>query len=396
MSNKLFVNTFSLYLGLSPIFWFPFIPPAFILFFKFFLFFIISLFTFSYYYLKKSPKFNFPGGGKTIYLLITMFLLLLPYILFGYHSANAFSLVNIFQIIIFLMASIVIIEMKQVHNVIKSSLKIVSLFVFISVVLMFLIPAFPNPFNPALNLLNSGFGGSRTGWGPSIALYIPFILPFFSNITLVLLYLSSQLMTGGRAGFYFSLLLLPFSIYSEKSLKLYCKVSVVVIFGVLALFIHSPDFLSELRVLNSFDFSSKDINEVSSGRVALLEDALLSISNSPFFGQAVHSSFVGEGVHNVFIKNWVYYGFLYLLCSLLLVLYVLIKSFFRVFSVQQNVDKKMCVALFLVLSNGFLLAMIEPSIIFGNFNTFSVWWFCFALTASNQFLLSTEKGFCSA
>jgi len=43
-----------------------------------------------------------------------------------------------------------------------------------------------------------------------------------------------------------------------------------------------------------------------------------------------------------------------------------------------------------VLSSGVLIGMVEPSIIFGNFNTFSIWWFCFALSASDKFSLTNE------
>ena len=391
MINKnYFCTGFAFYLGLSPIYWMPYIPLNFFTIIKFALFIYISLYAVlfsikNYNYFKLS----FPGGGFIFSILLMMSFLVLPSLLLGDNANNLIALVNSLQIIIFLIASKVIIHLKKVYFVIKLSLSVLSVFVILSVLMMMIIPLTVNPYNEGLFLLDSGFGGARTGWSPSIGLFIPFILMFSKSLILLLVYLLSQILTGGRAGFYLSALAFPILIFLEKSwqTKIRFILSLVVIF--LTFYIYDPSYFDDFRVFESLN-SNENAEDFSSGRVSRVHAAWSSILDSPFLGNAMYPSFEGDNVHNVFLKNWALYGFLYFTCSISIVSYVFIKWLKRLKSLSFPIDKKFFIILLIVLVSGSLIGMVEPSIIFSNFTTFSIWWFCFALVASGSFRLTNE------
>lgn len=388
LSKNYFCIYFAMYLGLSPIYWLPYIPPILFTVTKASLFIYLSLYT-VLFSTRDNKNFKFPGRILVLLILLSMFFLILPSFFLGDNENNFNSLVNIVQIIIFLIASRIIISFKKVYFVIKTSLFILSIFVIFSVLSMLTIPLTVNPFNDGLTLLDSGFGGARTGWAPSIGLFVPFILMFSQSIILLLVYLFSQLMTGGRAGFYLSVLAVPLLILLEKKWQSKIRIILMLIAIFLALYIYNPSYFESFRVFQSLG-SNESTEDFSSGRVSRVYDAWSSILKSPFLGNAMYASFEGQYVHNVFLKNWVLYGFLYFICSISIVVYIFSKSLQKIKSSNFSIDRKFFIILFIILVTGFLIGMVEPSIIFGNFTTFSVWWFCFALVASNNFRLTNE------
>ena len=390
LTKKFFFLAFSAYLGLSPVFWLPYIPPNLIILVKWSLFIFIAAYTVSFYFNK---KFELPGGQFTLITLLFMFLILVPYAALGDNINSMIAMVNILQIIIFLMATKIVIMSKQVFCVLKRSVWIVTFFVILSVFFMLTDPLLTNPLAADLVLINTGFGNSRTGWGPAIGLFLPFLLFFSGNLSLIFMFVVSQILTGGRTAFYLSLLAIPIVVYLENSLRIKLKLIVTLSAASLIMFLYFPFLLDDLRVIDSLynreNFTTLD--SFSSGRVVRLQNALVSIMESPFLGYGFYHSFLGEGVHNVFVKNWVYYGFVYFLLSVTVVVYILVRSLKKIKNSNNFLDKRFFSLIFLVLSFGVLIGMVEPSIIFGNFNTFSIWWFCFGLVASDKFLLTNES-----
>ena len=391
MFNNLFPIIFSLYLGLSPVFWMPFISPFFFTILKSALFVIIALFSvLSSLSNLSSGILNFKGKALVFFTLTFMLSLILLFIMFGDNDSNFVSFVNILQILLFIISSRILIKAKKVYFTLRLSVWILSFFVFLSVVLMLLIPLTVSPFNEQLHLINTGFGGARTGWTPSIGLFVPFLLMLTNSHVLILIYLYSQMLTGGRAGFYLSLLVIPAIFLIEKSVWYNIMMLVLLCIAVILLAIYMPEYFTEFRVFSSL-LDAGNSDKFSSGRLTLLMDAWGTIRQSPFLGSGMYSQFEGIGVHNVFIKGWLFYGLIYFLLSILIVFYGLYKAGIRAFISKRKQDKKMMFILFLVLFSGFCIGLIEPSIIFGNFNTFSLWWFCFTLAISNDFLISEES-----
>ncbi|WP_274449885.1 O-antigen ligase family protein [Aeromonas caviae] len=388
MFNKnVFAICFAIYLGLSPIYWLPFVPPVFFTVLKHSLFMYIAVYSVLIFY--RSNVLSFTGSVFVFLTLVVMFFIVLTFLLFGDNESNLTAVINILQIILFIIASRVLIKIEKVFYVLKFSVWLLSFFVLLSVVLMKLMPLTVNPFNDQLYLISTGFTGARTGWAPSIGLFFPFLLMFTSSYIVVILYLYSQVLTGGRAGFYISILTLPIIVFIENSLKFKVRFLLIFILSVVMVILYLPDYFAESRVVQSL-MNKADVDDFSSGRVSLLSNAWESIMKSPFLGNALYSDFSGGGVHNVFVKGWLYYGFLYFISSVLIVLYGFYRFSIRIFKVKNKHDKKFLYILFLVLLSGFVVGLVEPSIIFGNFTTFSVWWLCFTLVVSNDFLISKE------
>ena len=392
MFNKsVFSVFFAIYLGLSPIYWLPYVAPIFFIAIKNFLFVYVVLCGIYFSIKNNSPfEIKIPGGYPVFLLLIFMFFLVLPNFLLGNNNGNLSALINFLQTILFLIASRFIIYYKKVLFVIKFSLLVLSIFVTLSILFMITMPSIPNPYNQDLTLLETAFGGARTGWTPSIGLFIPFILMISKSYILIFIYLFSQMLTGGRAGFYLSILMVPILVVIERSWGMKLKFISLIIILILGIYIYNPFYFDDFRVFSSLS-NSDNSDEFSSGRLSLISDAWFSIMNSPILGNAMNSSFLGYNVHNVFLKGWVYYGFIYFMCSVIIVLYIFLIWLRRYRKLESYNDKKFFIILLCVLLFGVGIGMVEPSIIFGNFTTFSIWWFAFALVASDQFLTSNNR-----
>lgn len=383
--RRLFVIAFSLYLGLSPIYWFPYVPPITFGLIKYLLFGFICTYALIFnFQVGSKSKFNVPGGNIFLFLTLGMLAIVFLTFVLGDNQSNLNMVINFFQILLFVIATGALISMNQVLNVIRLSLNILSCFVVLSVIFMFVIPFTLNPFNSELFLIDTGFGGLRTGWSPAIGLFVPFIFYIYGSIILLSIYLLSQVLTGGRAGFYVSVISLLPLFYTQRGWQFKTRFLTILFFSILTLLVYNPSFLSGLRVFDTLS-ESKDLDTLSTGRVSLFMDAWQSILNNPILGNAVNSTFLGEEVHNVFIKGWVYYGIFYFIFSILLVIYILILCFYKIKYSKGKVNRQFFIAATLVIFYGILIGMVEPQIIYGNFTNFSIWWFVFALIASKSF-----------
>lgn len=383
--RRLFVIAFSLYLGLSPIYWFPYVPPITFGLIKYLLFGFICTYALIFnFQVGSKSKFNIPGGNIFLFLTLGMLAIVFLTFVLGDNQSNLNMVINFFQILLFVIATGALISMNQVLNVIRLSLNILSCFVVLSVIFMFVIPFTLNPFNSELFLIDTGFGGLRTGWSPAIGLFVPFIFYIYGSIILLSIYLLSQVLTGGRAGFYVSVISLLPLFYTQRGWQFKTRFLTILFFSILTLLVYNPSFLSGLRVFDTLS-ESKDLDTLSTGRVSLFMDAWQSILNNPILGNAVNSTFLGEEVHNVFIKGWVYYGIFYFIFSILLVIYILILCFYKIKYSKGKVNRQFFIAATLVIFYGILIGMVEPQIIYGNFTNFSIWWFVFALIASKSF-----------
>ena len=216
---KFFLISFGLYLGLSPIYWFPYIDPSYFTIVKYCLFIFICFFSILFSSRSGSGLvIRIPSRYVIFFSILVMFLMAFIPFLLGSNTNNINTLINLFQILLFLVASKTVIQLGKVFYVIKISLYVISFFVCLSVFLMLWRPLILNPINNELFLIDTAFGGLRTSWSPAIGLFIPLLLLFFSSIVVVFIYLFSQLLTGGRSGFFLSILTLLPLLYIERNL----------------------------------------------------------------------------------------------------------------------------------------------------------------------------------
>lgn len=388
--HKPYLISISIYLGLAPIYWFPSLPPIYVFAVKYFFF--ISIVIYSLLFSLKNKSFYFPKLWG-LYILIFMGLYLSVYVIFGSHIDNLLLFINIIQIILFLNVISVLIEIDKVDYVITLSLKLLTFLVSVAILLMLLSPEIINPFNDNTSILDSAFGNSRTGWGPSISLYIPLLLLVWGNYYSSCLYIFSILLTGGRTGLLISMFSLTFTSFAHKKRRM--RIAAMIIFIISLIFI--VPFLivnfTEYRALEIFDFSNYKDDEFNSGRSKLIYDAIMGIRSNWLFGNGLESHFIGESVHNVFVRLWLFYGITFFILSLILPVYICLRAFF-LYLTEINAEVRFWyLCLSSIVISGFMIGLAEPKIIFGNFNAFAMWWFAFGLIASEKFRLSLYSKF---
>ena len=384
MIERSYIYIFAFFISLGPIFWLPNVPPALFFYLKNTL--LIVLFFYSICFFINEKKMSFPGGISVFLPLLFMLKILFIYYIFGDNRKTLIDIINLFQILIFLISSNVIINKNKIFLVLKIATNIILFFVLFSLICFLYVPYETNPLNNDLMLIQTGFGGSRTGWSPSIGLFIPLVYLFYNNIIFMYIIMSSQIITGGRAGFFTAILILPLLLYFKNTkILLYSFIFSLLILSYVAYYYINFEILDS-RILDFvLNFDTSNVDSLSTGRLSLFLNSINSLSNSPLIGYGYLKSFVGEDVHNVFVKNWLYYGFFYFLLSVYLVLLpfiFLIKNIYFNKNVSHKIFFKI---LILVLAYGLIIGLLEPSIIFGNFNTFNVWWFCYAILVSKKY-----------
>ncbi|EHA14327.1 O-antigen ligase [Halomonas sp. HAL1] len=380
LSSSFYTNLYALLLSLGPVYWLPGVSPALLLILKSFLFVVLITISVSALVVKKRFLFC---GGKPVFIIFSFFCLAsIPAIIFGEFSQSVYHVQNSLQIFLFVAATSVLIEYGRVLVVARRAVFLFFLFSSLSIVMMLLFPDYPNPLNQQLSVANTGLGGSRTGWSPAVALFMPWAYSLgysslFMSVLQVFVFASNQIITVGRTGILASLV--PLFVLGALSKRI--KVFLAVSFSLVILIIYAVYNLDDLR-LNQGGFDSlESVNELSTGRVDDYVVAGKIIMQSPLTGQGFNLLVnAGEGAypHNVFILLTAQGGILLGGSAFILVCLGLLSGLrkFRSSPIKQ--------ASFLTLLAGFVVAMLEPKFIFGNFNNSVFWWFCFCLCASKR------------
>ena len=381
-SVGIFGLVFAFYIGTGPVYWIPNLN----------LFFVEILKTFSYLFIVLFPfvdgaiysRLIFPGGKVPFLAMGAFFLLSLPGALTGAKEESLYQLQNTIQIILFVHACGFLIHKKLIKPVVYLSVKIFSSFCVLSFILMVVVPDYVNPLNEQLGISQTGFGGSRTGWSPAIALYLPWVysgsLFFWITATLFgLVMFSNQVLVAGRTGMVGTLL--PFLAWGfvSKSMKIF----LFMLLGTLSFFIYAFQNIEKLR-LGKGGFGSRDaLDELSTGRWDQYIAALNYIVDNPLLGQgAGNVLYYGHDgqiltIHNSILKAAAEGGIPYALAIIFLFVLVIIRGM-RGFS---RGDSFILPALLTVVA-GIVASMFEPGFMFGSFNNACFWWVCFSICIS--------------
>lgn len=378
-SIKPFELMFSIYVGMGPIYWIPWVNLNMLNVFKFTLFVFIIIFPLFQKITFRS--FQFPGG-KNIFLLFAIFFFLsLPGLVVGDLNFSIYKLQNEVQILFFIYACGFLIKREKIKYVAYLSVRIFICLGIISLLLMLIVPGYVSPLNSELTLSQTGLGGSRTGWSPSIALFIPWlyagsgVLSGYMIWVAVIAMLGNQVLVAGRTGMIAAILPLLFYGLFRKNIKIFLMVLVFLLIILLFAFNNL-----ELLRLGVGGFSSRsDLDDLSTGRIEVYIDALKIIYENPFVG--IGPGFAEFGaVHNVILRAAVEGGIPYALSLVALISVALYRGW-------KGMGNKnwFVVSAFLTVLSGVVSSMFEPVGMLGSFNNSSFWWFCFAICVSTGY-----------
>lgn len=380
---QLYLFFFYLYVGTGPVYWLPWIPQPYVELFKTTLFFIVVIVPL--FSLKRYRNFSFPGGTRVLILFLAFFFLSIPSILQGEPLDGLRRLQNTAQILLFLNACEFLISNNLITLGARRATIVAFLFCLISLIFIIIIPDHPNPLNEQLSILHTGLGGSRTGWSPSIALYLPWLYSIlggslFFSILAGFTVLGNQALVAGRTGMVAAAI--PFVIWGFIARRTKIFIFVLAASSLAALYISLN--LEELR-FNQGDFKSIDaLNELSTGRIEQYIVAIMAIIENPFVGYGAGDLFYEEShwyIHNVFLKLATEGGVAYGLVSYFIIAIALFRGW-RGLRRGSSVH----MAAFLTVLTGAITAQFEPGAMFGAFNQIVFWWACFAICVSKKLL----------
>lgn len=262
----------------------------------------------------------------------------------------------------------------------------------------------------APELWTSGFGGASTGWSNGTALFVPILagglvrnanssgsLKLMLCLTIIFI-MGSQLVVGGRGGLLASwvgLGLIFFSRGNKKWLLVFGSVALVVILCM-------PDFLEKQLQTERLKSENPDIEEIdsfSAGRVLTNLRALQIAAERPFTGYGFGTiTFEGHDIHNLWLKMMVEGGFLFPLMFLAIVIQLLRGTFLNKSppgnSNQEDANHYRAVTEIkswgVVIICGLVISMFEPNVILGVFQNSAVWWAAAGAGISAQRLIQKK------
>lgn len=380
------------YLGTAPVYWFPGVPVSVSFSLKYFMF---SISVFLVFLLKPSGSTRNPSGVFGVY----GFCILVLSMIFALMQSSVESVIKYVLDVLtcFIMLRVYQIVAQQGYNVYRiffHSTVLLSLFCIV-VIFSGILPGlrWPFPFlDGGLTVADVGFGGARTGWSLGIALYLPFGLMAATlmwekrpvkSVLLALFFLlaivGSQLTVGGRVGMTGSATIVILWILFRDN-RNYLIILLVVSLIFLYLFIGSEFWADKFRMGKSYTAGGVvDFDEFSSGRMVQYDYAVYLIKNNPIFGYGfdyygTERELYASGIHNVWLKLLVQGG-VFSVGILAFCVYSVLYSFRLGRRIHFSpIDKLFYQSACSTLLAGVVMAMFEPSVIVGTFQTSAIWW----------------------
>lgn len=378
-SKKFFSNVFLIYLCLAPINWIPLVPLVIVNVLKYFLFAILLIICISNqgHPRKINSFFSFP-----YYVLILI--CALPAILFAYSDV----LTNIIDISFLFLMNYVIVESSLTKDelfriflkvsVFIGAICLLSLLSAISGITIDSPPPWKDPFS------KSALGGYRTGWSNSIFLFMPFLFYayFFSgerkwktiSLLAIIGILSSQILSGGRAGLVGSLF--TFLFFTRFKIQ---NVVILIIIVVSAYAYLGPLTIEEYFRASEDQIEVKEgsstLDKISSGRVSVYQLGWKLFKGSPFIGNGFGASLYftdGPDIHNTWLKRLVDGGILFVLPIIFLFISLyntIIKKTRRYYNSENH--KVLIRSLFI---SSIFISMLEPNYLIGSFQGEAFFW----------------------
>lgn len=374
----------SIYIALTPVFWFWFIPTGVMIPLKFLMLIFIIIF------LIVLQKRKIKKEYAIFFILFTV--AFIPAIIRTSIMGWLYKYFLFLLIILTIAAFYNFFRNKKIEEIINF-LKFPSLFVaglcLITVINYFTgVPdwreAEANKYWPVY-LYQTGFSAARTSWTPSIALFFISNLYFFfherksKNKVLFLLaaivIIMSQIFAGGRTGLLISISAIAYYIF----IKVNTKVLFMLFLAVLIIIIPNLEEFLRVARLDHIDFTSFEaLDNFSTGRLSVMVEGIERIFQD-------YNFFIGAGfdhedcifylngleeveIHNFWLNSFARGGILLLLFYVLFSLYYVLKSI-----VLYKNDKRAEIFMLFILC-GLVGTLVEPQLILGKVQTTIVWW----------------------
>lgn len=385
--DQIFALIFSLYVGTGPVYWVPGMSADTFYLAKTILFIYISAYPLVIHLLKRDKgKIFFPGGPLSFALLLSFSALtaisMITAVANEKGDVSGSSLFNSIQIMIFLYSCGYAIANGLMLRVVTFSVVILSLFCMLSLLLITTNPGLVSPFNDLLTVKDTGLGGSRTGWSPSVALYLPWLyaygtLPAVVSTAFFLAIISNQVYVASRTGLAASFV--PFVVWGVMARK-FRILLLSVFFGTVSVLL-AINNKEALRLSKGGISDSSSLNELSTGRWEQYVVALKAIIDRPILGHGAGDLFFEGGywyIHNVILKLAVEGGLLLAAIGAVIIALPVIKS------LRSAAGNAVVLAALLTVVAGATTSLFEPGVMFGAFNQISFWWVCFAICVANS------------
>lgn len=374
----------AVYLGIGPVYWIPGVPPEWMSVLKGVLFVLIVLCSLALAVSRK--RIAFPGGTRVLALLLMFVGLMVPGMIKGDGTASLYRVQNGLQVLLFVAATGHILRHVSPSQVAIVAVRIFTVFSMAALAAMLVAPDIVNPYNPDLTIVESGFGGSRTGWSPANALFLPWLaldmaMPGGTIVAYaaMLVLFGNQVAVGGRAG----LLGTAVAYVASQVLRARFVSLLWAVMALAGLVAAAMTFSDELRLFDFFTAGGITLDvadEASTGRAGQYVWAISVIQDEPLSGLGFGNAIFGEKewlIHNDFLMLSVEGGIPLGLVALAIVMYALVQGW-RAARHGSRMTRAAC----LTVVVGAVVAQFEPGFIFGNFNTSCLWWFSFCVCVS--------------
>lgn len=388
---KIYAASFSLYVGTGPVYWMPWADPRIIYGIKIFLFAIVAGYPMIADFASRRDRgVNFPGGNVSVLIFFLFLIFSIPAGVLGIGNGNLEEVVrrtfNTFQVMVFLYSCGYAIKKQFIQEIVRKAVIVISLVCVISIVGIVLMPNYPSPLNDDLSLFQTGFGGSRTGWAPSIALYLPWLyslklLPATITLLVLVAMVGNQISVAGRAGLLASFI--PFGLWGWLSRR--WKIFFISLIGLSIGIIYAIINAEALRLSSGRMSGADGLDELSSGRWEQYEVAIRAIMESPLTGYGIGPLYYDGTywtVHNIILRFAIEGGVIYAMLVIAILLLPIIKISQRIGG--RNISGSILAAGLTIIS-GLINSMFEPEGMFGTFNQVCFWWVCYAICVSSGF-----------
>lgn len=264
----------------------------------------------------------------------------------------------------------------------------------------------PDPFNDTFSI--SGFGGYRTGWSNSIFLFVPLIIFYhllkygklnWISIGLIFSIISSEFLSGGRAGLISSLLCVI--VFSARRVAIVVPLAILATLSYVYLpqevvtekFRAAPEIVARGRNLK-FITQDEYVDGLTSYRLVGYKVGFELFSKSPLigfgFGQSDPLSDqmgYGPDIHNVWLKRMIEGGILIFLMLAFLfysVYRVIIKNLTHIRVTFSNREYAFWVFFQTLFFIGLAISMVEPNYLIGSIQGEAFFWICLAFLMREQ------------
>ncbi len=387
----------AIYLGLSPVYWLPFMTTQNLYYFKLML--VASAVVFSWLAAAIRQSIQFPPGM----LGPAGFIILILSASFAFIQSEPSLLLRRFQdfslgfIMMWTMYVYAADEVRTLNIFMMSSIIIGGLGMLTITSKYFGVPSWHAPaIFRSMPLSISGFGSLRTGWSNGLVFFIPYLcilaygilkrnnLRLIVGIFLVFCVIGSQSIVGGRAGLLASLLALGWLAYNFLPKIIF--VTIVSISVTLAI-VYAGLFYEHLRLdrLDTGGSMLGTLDYFSAGRITSYLFAIKEIMQHPILGSGFGNAGIGgHEIHNLWLRMAVEGGvflplvFFYFVVRLLKFSLRSIRhqalSSNKQFSDEIKRNINIVTIYRVVIYSGILISMFEPNVLLGSFQNSALWW----------------------